>query len=276
MLNLIRTIILAAVALLACPGWTAGFLESSKPDPICQALFDAYIVRRGKIASEDILAASDLIASRGRSTGFWKQVREGLRRADRDTDERVYVHILGNMLAEDARARENTESGNAGQTQGVPFISLPKEVVPELISRAQKAEGALDAYVIALCRARDPRAEEFLLNTVEQSNIMKKNKDDLGVRHNLSIGFHAALGLAEIGNATGLEWLIAHSDDDSRTVSFAWPQRVPDYSLRSCAIAALRTLSGQPTLNTKAEFNTWWKTASNGWSPKSHVYLEDR
>jgi hypothetical protein len=262
-----KVIILAVLALLACPVWSAEPSDQYRPpDPICQALYDEYVLKGTKDAAGMVIPASEIIVARGRSTGFWKTVLAGLGEAKEGWDEVRYVRILGKMLTIDARGREIIESGNADKVQQSLGICLPKDVVPELIDRAQKSKDiALDAYTIALCRARDTRAKELFLDLLKQNDI------------DVSVQFHAALGLAELGDTTGVDWLIAHSDDDSaNTVSLAWPQYVPDHSIGASCVAALGVLSGQRHLKTKAEFAKWWKTASKDWSPNDHVYLEDK
>lgn len=257
----------AALMLLGSSFAVTAATVEREPDAICASLFKEYIVRSGKIPTEDVLAASDIIVSRGRTTGFWKPVLEGMRTV-KGWDEIRYVRILGKMLAEDAQARDNIKSGRNREMQMASLVCLPQDVVPELISRAEKAEPYVkDAYIVALARARDPRAKVLLLQTAKA--------DDSGGNWT-SLKFHAALGLAELGDPIGVEWLIAHADDEIPTITLAWPQCIPNRNLDSCTLAALRVLSGNAAFKTKAEFETWWKTAAATWAPKNHVYLVDR
>jgi len=267
-----RIIFCTTIVLFACPVWVAaGPQAQTPPDAICQALFQEYIVRSGKISTSDELAAAELIASRGRTTGFWKPVLEGLRTV-KGWDEIRYVRILGLMLAADAHARDNIKSGQASKMQMISIVALPKEVVPELISRAETAISAEsgsyvgDAYTLALARARDPRAKEFLQRMVKSENHGGNWQ---------SVKFHAALGLAELGEPVGMEWLIAHSDDDSDGIVWGRPQYASRQQLSLAVVAALQVLSGQPALSTKTEFQAWWKTAAATFAPKSHVSLVD-
>jgi hypothetical protein len=258
----------AAVVLAASAGWSATVPQTERPpDPICQALYDAYIARSVKVSTHIILAASDIIVDRGRCTGFWKPVLDGLEKS-KGWDDIRYVNILGQMLAQDAYAKENIERGDARNMAAVQIVCLPSTIVPELIARARKAERyPRDAYAIALVRSRDPRARAFFMERLET----RDNGDNQPTTQ-----FHSALGLAELGEPAGVEWLIANSDNVSDDVVFAWPDRVPDRKISSSCISALRRLSGQPGLNTKAEFEAWWKSTSKPWTPKDHVYLVDR
>ncbi len=98
--------LLAAVLVFACVTPAPAAPDTrAEPDAICAALFREYIAGPHMIPTEDVLAASDLIASRGRTTGFWNSVLEGMRSA-KGWDEALCVRILGKMLEDDAQARE--------------------------------------------------------------------------------------------------------------------------------------------------------------------------
>jgi HEAT repeat protein len=165
------------------------------------------------------------------------------------------------MLGSDAVTRETLQTENMYYVQRLLGIWCPDRLVPELIDRAEKAEDYVrDAYVIALARARDPRARELLMRTVKA--------EDHGADW-LSMKFHSALGLAELDDPAGMEWLIAHCEGERSMLSFA-----PNRDLSPSAVIALRTLSGHAEMNTKAEFEAWWKTAAPTWTHKQHVYLQ--
>ena len=260
-----RIVYLVIINLVFTMSAVAGPEAPKEPDPICQALFQEYIVRSGKVPTEDILAATELIASRGRATGFWKPVLEGLRKVS-GWDEIRYVRILGKMLEQDAVARDYIKAG--GEPQADAIVYLPADIVPELISRAEKAEEyPVDAYVIALVRARDSRAKDFF------QRMLESEKHGGGWS---SIKFHAALGLAELGDPSGMQWLITHSDDDSPGIINGRPESASRQNLSSSVMVSLQILSGRRDFKTKTEFEEWWKTAEATWSPKNHVYLVDR
>lgn len=267
MRNLSRvSCVLLFVAVIA-QGCSVVFASSEAqrgPDAICQTLFQEYIVRGGKIPTNDILAATELIVSRGRPTGFWRPVLEGLRKV-KGWDEIRYVRILGMMLGDAAFARKNLS--RESQMGGV--FALPEEVVPELISRAEKASDQyiLDAYILAFARARDPRAKELLMRLVKGA--------DEGANWP-SVKYHAAVGLAELGDSGGVEWLVAHSDDAVPDVRWGRPENTTSHQLSSVAIRSLQILSGNAAVTTKAEFEAWWKVAAAGWAPSGHVLLVER
>src|SRR5688500_10247804 len=59
-------------ALVSVP--VAAGAEEREPDQISKLLFEAYLNGPRKINSETILAASVIVADRGRRSGFWKEV----------------------------------------------------------------------------------------------------------------------------------------------------------------------------------------------------------
>jgi len=90
-----------------------------------------------------------------------------------------------------------------------------------------------------------------------------------------SAKYHAAVGLAQLGNADGFEWLIANSEDPLPTISNAWPDRVPNLNLDVCSVAALQDLSGETAPKTKQEWETWWDKADKKALPKGNVHMRD-
>jgi hypothetical protein len=85
----------------------AGVEERAQvPDPLCRMLFDEYVVGAGKIDHSTRLAAAHIVAERGRTNGFWREVLAALP-ADDVRREIACVRVLGRMLEQDAFARDN-------------------------------------------------------------------------------------------------------------------------------------------------------------------------
>lgn len=241
---------------------------TSQPDPLCQMLFDTYIARQGKINTSTIMAASHIVAERGRNTGFWKIVLRELQRGQ-DQSEVGCVRVLGKMLAIDAAARDairrETETGQVGQWAA--SVCLGPEVVKELITRGSAADRfRVDHYAIALLRARVPDTTEFFRMIL---------RDDNGQHYLAGTKFHAAVGLAQIGEPDGFAWLIKHSEDPLPTVSNAWPSRVSNLNLDTCSVAALRDLSDEKNLRSKQEWESWWDKVDKRSLPKHLVSMDD-
>ena len=244
--------------------------QDPSPDELSQMLFDAYLARPGKINTSTVMAASQIVADRGRETGFWKNVLAELQ-TDDEHSEVACVRILGNMLATDAAARDalrrQKETGEIGAW--IPSVRLGQEVAQELLKRANKSDRfRVDHYTIALARAKVPEAREFLAAiltarrgpAVEEAGA--RESAPMGFYHLESTRFHAAVGLAQLGDGAGIDWLVAHCEEINGHVSHARPYGAsPGGSLGSCCVASLQQLSERRELTTKAEWEAWAKTA---------------
>ena len=276
-------IVLVVLALVASLPRMAAAQERA-PDEISQLLFDAYLARPGKINTSTVIAASQIIADRGRESGFWKNVLKELQKND-ERNEMACVRILGNMLAGDANARDalrrQKESGEF--LASIPSVRLGKEVVAELLERANKADRfRVDHYTIALARAQVPEAHEFLTSILIARRgpaapaLAGEETAPVGFYHLESTRFHAALGLAQLGDAAGLEWLIANCEDVNGHVSYTRPYGASrGGSLGSCCTAALQQLSGESSVTMKTEWEAWAKSADKSLLTGRSVPLED-
>lgn len=237
----------------------------AEPDALCLALFNEFILGY-KVSDVDRYAATQLIVSRGRERGFMSHVLSEFRKRGELTEMRC-VRILGKALEIDAVARDIIDAERRGEKvmgAWVPHVVLGPPIVAELLERASQTDrNRLDHCVIALARARDAQAIPFL------SRVLSDKIASAGVR------FHAAVGLAGLGEAVGVEWLIEHSEDEQDYVSNAWPAHVPDISLRTCCQYALRQISDDKSRTTKSEWREWWKLAeTRPQTPKAVVLVE--
>jgi len=240
-----RACLLAILLLSFCVTcWAYDIVKDfDKPDELCQKLFDTYIVPNGKIFFDDKGAASDIIASCGRTMGFWKPVLQEMRKGN-VWNEGACVRILGLMLARDASAKRYIAAG--AMTATFQHVCLPSDVVPELIARAKegKSHASLDVYLTALDRARDERCKELF------SGVLRNDSS------NDSEKFHAAVGLVNLGDTAGVEWLIANCEGHGNVYQ-AWPSRTQDIDM-SCLLA-LRSLAIRNDIRTKSDYDGWWK-----------------
>jgi hypothetical protein len=277
-----RNMTLFLVALLACVPRLAS-AQDRPPDEISQLLFDTYLARAGKFNTSTVIAASHIVAERGRESGFWRNVLAELMTGDEHSEVHC-VRILGNMLATDAAARDTIRrQKETGETSArIASVNLGPEVVAELLARGQKADRfRIDHYTIALARARVPEARDFF-TSILRAEFPQPQGEDQGtvpagrVYHLQTTRYHAAVGLAQLGERAGVEWLIAHSEDIQGDVSSARPYGSSrGGSLGSCCVAALEQLSEKRDLTTKAEWEAWWKTADKRALLKRAVALAD-
>ena len=242
--NIYDEIVAFLVASLACvPLGVSVEEDTDQPDQLSQMLFDTYLVHGRMVNTSTMMAASHIVAERGRNTGYWREVLAELRKG-KEQNEIGCVQVLGKMLAIDAAAhdviRREKETGEIGQWRA--SVALGSEVVAERVSRGEKADRfRADHYAIALARARVPDAINFFRMILR----------DEGAEHHLdSTKFHAALGLAQLGDATGFDWMIAHSADMQLTVSNPSPAQVSNANRDTCCTAALQQLSGNKDLRT--------------------------
>lgn len=250
-------------------------------DPICWQLFKEYFVagRGAKIPTETVYAVSHIIVERGRNSGFDRIILQELRKND-ERSEIQCVKLLGQIVAIDAYARTDArrrrETGNDWPPQQRSIGGgLRIELVKELLARAQQADRAsIGEYVIALTRARVPECQPFLkqiLATAGRQNrfppTVSENGRQKGVqpqgppplRYSAATQFHAAVGLALLADAEGIEWLIANCEKISH-VQRARPvnmSRSGSQTVGACCVAALQQLSGNKKLTQKNEWEAW-------------------
>jgi hypothetical protein len=244
--------------------------QERPPDEISKLLFETYLDGPRKINTSTIMAASQIVADRGRTSGFWRQVLAELK-SDDEHSEVNCVRILGNMLATDAAARDairrQKETGEV--TAWIPSVELGPEVVRELIERGKQADRfRMDHYAIALARARVPEAKNFFASILSAETGpptvvgAQKEPAPLSVRHLDGTRFHAAVGLAQLGDPVGIEWLMANCEDPNGFVQHARPYLADrGGSIGTCCQAALQRLSNRSDLTTNDEWEAWWKTA---------------
>jgi hypothetical protein len=260
-----QSVFLMLAACAVVPGGSA-VAQDRQADQVTQHLFEQYVARQGKINTGSVMAATHLVAERGRESGFWKNVLAELQR-DNPPSEIGCVRVLGKMLAADAAARDalrrQKEKGEVSAV--IPRVFLGPEVVAALVERGGKADRfRSDDYAIALARARAPEARGFfqsiLRGRAEPANAA--GAAPVSWRHLDSTRFHAAVGLAQLGDAEGIEWLIEHCEFSQGFVTNASPQGAPrGGDLSSCCMEALRQLSGERQRTSRAAWAAWWKSA---------------
>ncbi len=74
-----RTIRLLGLAAAMAFFGTAGAQDQTN-DELTRQLFEQYVARRSKINTESVLAATHLVAERGRVSGFWRNILAELQR----------------------------------------------------------------------------------------------------------------------------------------------------------------------------------------------------
>lgn len=238
-------------------------------DSVSRELDDRYLSHGGKVESDNLRAAIQLLSFHARKSGYWQVILYEWRLWDRRSESR-YVDVLGKMLAYDAAGRdiEALPPEKRENVASSPGVVLDENVLPELLVRARHADEVQpieDHYVVAIARARDRRAVDFLAKVLSETQP----------HHSASTRFHAAVGLANLADPRGVEWLIDHVEGEPGKVIIAWPPGGLNCNLDACCMGALRHLSGNPKVSTKAEWREWWSTAREGFVPVAPVMLLD-
>ena len=87
-----------------------------KPDPLSGLLLDTYILRAGKIPTDDRRAAIQLVAARSHRVGYLPLLLEKFRNADPDSvAERNLLAVLSRSLARSGGSRFYAATGGVNQ-----------------------------------------------------------------------------------------------------------------------------------------------------------------
>ena len=72
--------------------------HSEHPDDISQQLFETYIARGGMVNASTRTAAEQIVAERGRDSGFWRTILKELQKGE-EGSEVGCVHVRGGLTA---------------------------------------------------------------------------------------------------------------------------------------------------------------------------------
>lgn len=238
--------------------------KAENTDMVCQQLYSDYIVRSGKYDLDVMNAVVELINVRGRTSGFWKTVVQGLNDTKNEQAASRHVQVLARMLREDGYGRWIATLPDRDKMMWAPGIYLPKEVTLKLIETGSKSESILrDWCVVALAGAKDPVAHDFLAKTLAAEEP-----------RGMSAKFHASVGLVNLGDKDGIEWLIAHCSDDADNVAIAWSTQTTSRALGPNCISVLKEITGRSDWNRKSEFQEWWTNSKEKWTAGRPVALK--
>lgn len=231
--------------------------QDKSNDQLCRLLFDTYICRKLKTNTKTLKAASHIIAERGRTNGFWRVVLQELE-TNKSENEVLLVQILGAMLASDTSARGRMSAAAKGfPIQQFDPPRLDSSVIETLIERSRQVDFRLvDHYVIAISRAEMQSSRGYFLSILRA--------DDKLTYKEVSKKFHAAIALARLGDAEGLEWLISNTDKRVGGVRNYRPLGAKSGGLDSCCQETLSQLS---RLKRDTDKETWRKWAATISSP---------
>jgi len=235
-------------------------------DVVCEALLRDYVLNTGKIESRSVNAATQLLGVRGRGKDYWKVVLRHFKESDAKGRTAVQssrlLTVLTIMLEYDGRARWLlSRPEELRQSAWVPQITLSEEVLDTIIERASTVDrNHLDAHLVAVVVAHDHRAKPFLKSILEG----KDERIDQGTR------FHAAVGLAELGDGAGFRWLV-----EANPMGEIWSAPHLDAPNGSCLESRVQALNDLTGLKKKTieEWQAWWKAQRDPISAAGRVRL---
>jgi len=242
----------------------AGPAADRPTDVVCETLMADYILRVGKIESDTVNAAIELIAARGRNNGYWQTVLDHFRNRDpndQSSGSPNLLAILTKMLEVDGHARWLRSRPEELKTSAwVADVRLSPAVLESIIAKAQVASRfQFDRYVQAVVAAHDDRAKDFLLGVLNR-RANGGGANSFPIAADQEVEFHAAAGLANLGHRAGVAWLVAAP--------------LGDTPMLEKRIHALQDLTGLK-YKTFEQWQAWWQTnpLPDPFKPQARVLL---
>lgn len=235
-------------------------------DRLCGTLFEEYVVSAAWVRDSDLEAVCQIIASRGRESGFWTRVLAELRKGNKKT-EMASVKILGKMLEADAYARDALEVQREKPDEIGAFVTyyLGDEVIDELIARASSGDCShLREYVVAMARSGSQAGKGLFLDVLQSRGSATYGGTE---------EFYAAVGLSQLGDPVGVTWLIDHCEDRVGSVFSVWPEGTLSRNVDACSQAALKAISGRDGLRKASEWQNWWNSVKENFKPARRVRI---
>lgn len=284
--------------------------QNDQAQATTRQLYEQYVNRVGKIESKTIDAAIELVAAQGRQDHELraKVLADFQKRASAEKHHQVIRNLLELMtkwLTIEGGWRWLHENPPVHpQQQAVPTdpktLYAQSPMLSAIIKHGYQA-GAFDVqrYALAVRQAYHPEGKQFLLDILAAAAKPQSPfdaaaaaaDDDAEVRGNWDgrtpneeSQFIAAVGLAELGQAAGIEWLIAkaqpndfgdgsldfvrHANMRNRMTLRVGDQTFHSSSLRANCTHVLAELSGlEPDIN-PAQWKAWWQENEQKFHPQ--------
>ncbi len=280
--------------------------SANSADFVTDWLFRRYVMVNGKISTRTVNAAIELVASQGGcSPKFMETLQEEFEKSceskNAQTVRNNLLKVIRKILATEGGWRWNYEyrqrTPNA-PPQAAVMPSDPKTLYAEskllarLIDRGRNSgSGDIDTFVLAVRAAHHPQGKSFLLDVlrnpestadpfaiVPQQAPRAKPQLEKGKWPDNQGGswrdakYHAAVALAELGEAEGVEWLMekATPNDFGNGGSVSRGQHVHCLrgSLQENCRYALADLSGLQLTDGVNWWVGWWTENKDDFSPK--------
>lgn len=262
-------------------------------DPLTQQLFSQYVNVNGKIPTAEVRAAIELVAARGAPDQEFKnhvlaEFETSCRSDNRRTIRRNLIAVLTKWLEREGQWRwqleSETRAKEIGQAAAIqpdhgPLAFAESTMLEKLIQLGRQSDSSdIDAFVVAVRQAHHPHGKAFLLDVLNnrqaggdpfaiEGSVAEKPSGEAVWRDAMGgswrdAKFHAAVALAELGDPTGVEWLIAATLPNDfgidGTVFRGQHRSVHRGSLRENCIYVLIDLAGQPQRDRNQNWTVWW------------------
>ena len=273
--------------------------QAASSDVVCEVLMRDYLLGGFKIEQDNIDAAIHLVAVRGYSNAFWRVVLAEFDRTfdadefarDRKDDffaklspnaqefmrfsvRRNMLSVLRKMLAEAGKERwvdERTRRGEMLQRSSSLYFDATRDskLLDRVIARASEARPSEFAlFALAVRASHDPRGKAFLQEILRRKPLVHGRLDAQCV---------AAVGLAELGEPEGVEWLINHLDTPDHVhmlIVSHTEMPLPDRSVSELCGRALTELFGwKAVLQSKEQCQQIWGVKKTNFTPAGPVRL---
>lgn len=271
-------------------------VQSRADAEVTEQLFRQYITAYGKIATEQVNAAIKRVARRGASDAeFTKLVIEEFKenydaRNGRGVKRNVLT-LMGRMLAFHGARRWQQEyferTGQIGQAAlpgGVEHLSAHEAaMLDQILTRGRKADrGNIAEFVMAIRLAHHPRGKQFLLVVLQNPSSTAGPFEDATQKGKWpdTVGggwsdaeFLAAVGLAELGESIGVEWLIQQTRPNNfgldDTLYKGGHLRAKTDGMRENCNCVLADLSELRLDSGFAGWTEWWSANKKAFSPRA-------
>ncbi|MEX0936880.1 MAG: hypothetical protein WDZ59_03395 [Pirellulales bacterium] len=187
------------------------------------------------------------------------------------------------------------------------IIYSESKMLERVIARGRHADRHdMDAFVIAVRQAHHPQGKQFLLDVLrnppdplraeerfaddKSSRVGDRPEPERGAEGTpgargkwpdnrggswLEAKFHAAVGLAELGEPAGVEWLIKESERNdfgvgsmSASLNHAPHYKAVRSNLRESCLQTLADLSGRQATDDMDQWNAWWAANQDQFEPR--------
>ena len=141
-------------------------------------------------------------------------------------------------------------------------------MLPELLTRARQAnQYIVGDHIRALAAAHDSRTREFFVGVLKSGEGCRLG--DPAGPYSLECRIDAAVGLAELGDPAGVEWLIQNCEQGVWVSQRELAPASAGSALGMVCLKALQHLSGRNDVDwkTSAEWQVWWQGAKASFTP---------